>query len=232
MGCPGRCNDSQIFEKSALKKLLDNPILAENKRIISGVPVPVVILGDSAFRFAENVMKPYPFNITADPTEKNFNYSLSKCRRVVENAFGHLKARFRRIGKGIDNKITNAAAIIKCCCVLHNFLNANNCDINEKWQWQQRQYEQHSGREQPGEVSDSFTDFNPRAEEIRRAIASFLSKKITKFNYYVLYFFSKAQLARFVRYDCHLPFAKEWHFALVPLLACHFEFQEFFDRNH
>ncbi|XP_055905800.1 uncharacterized protein LOC129941239 [Eupeodes corollae] len=47
-------------------------------------------------------MKPFPFSTTASEEEKNFNYALSKCRRVVENCFGHLKARFRTIGKGLD----------------------------------------------------------------------------------------------------------------------------------
>ncbi|XP_017484535.1 PREDICTED: uncharacterized protein LOC108373184 [Rhagoletis zephyria] len=30
--------------------------------------------------------------------------------------------RFRRVGKGIDNNIQNANAVIKACCTLHNFL--------------------------------------------------------------------------------------------------------------
>ena len=46
----------------------------------------------------------------------------------MENAFGHLKARFRRIGNGLDNRVTNAK-IIQVCCVLHNFLSEQNDSI-------------------------------------------------------------------------------------------------------
>ena len=39
------------------------------------------------------------------------------------------KTRFRRIGKGIDNRVGNAPKIIRACCVLHNFLNDQNDNI-------------------------------------------------------------------------------------------------------
>ncbi|XP_049301832.1 uncharacterized protein LOC125775362 [Bactrocera dorsalis] len=134
VGSPGRCNDSQIYETSSLKKEMDScPLLSEMSREISGVNVPVFIIGDSAFRFSKQLIKPYPFSVNQNNGEKVFNYSLSKTRRVVENAFGHLKARFRRIGKGIDNSVRNANSIIKACCVLHNFLNDNNDTLNAKW---------------------------------------------------------------------------------------------------
>ncbi|XP_053956802.1 uncharacterized protein LOC128862273 isoform X2 [Anastrepha ludens] len=78
-------------------------------------------------------MKPNPHSVTNTPEQKKFNYRLSKCRRVVENAFGHLKARFRRIGKGVDNHIKNVNTVISCACVLHNFLIAEKDLILENW---------------------------------------------------------------------------------------------------
>ncbi|KAL7724570.1 hypothetical protein ACLKA6_002500 [Drosophila palustris] len=103
VGAPGRVHDSQPYEQSKLKQLVGkSSLFEENSKIISGVSVPVVILGDSAFKFTRNVMKPYPFSVDASPERRVFNYNLSKIRRVVENAFGHLKARFRRIGKGLE----------------------------------------------------------------------------------------------------------------------------------
>lgn len=174
VGSPGRCNDSQIFESSTLKAQLEQcPHLDEMSKTISGVNVPVFIVGDSAFRFSKILMKPYAFQVMQSESEKNFNYALSKVRRVVENAFGHLKARFRRIGKGIDNKIVNANAIIKACCVLHNFLNERNDDINEKWMYalqnieRNRQYPQHEIT-----VNDRLNG----AELIRNSLATLFSK--------------------------------------------------------
>ncbi|XP_050337797.1 putative nuclease HARBI1 [Bactrocera neohumeralis] len=127
VGSPGRCNDSQIYETSSLKKEMDScPLLSEMSREISGVNVPVFIIGDSSFRFSKQLMKPYPFSVNQNNGEKVFNYALSKTRRVVENAFGHLKARFRRIGKGIDNSVRNANSIIRACCTRRQ----NPCDIS------------------------------------------------------------------------------------------------------
>lgn len=143
---------------------------------ILGVNIPVFIIADSAFRFSNNLMKPYPFSAEATAKEKNFNYALSKCRRVVENAFGQVKARFRRIGKGIDNRIDNTSLIIKTCCVLHNFLNENNDQINEKWLQNQEHYVQERGLHQPEPIEDTFTDHNISAEVIRGALASHVSK--------------------------------------------------------
>uniref|UniRef100_A0A0A1WWQ2 Glucan endo-1,3-beta-glucosidase 11 n=1 Tax=Zeugodacus cucurbitae TaxID=28588 RepID=A0A0A1WWQ2_ZEUCU len=93
IGAPGRCNDSQIYNASLLKQMMDhNELLTNNKMEIGGIQMPICIIGDSAFRFSTSLMKPYAFSLALTETQKLFNYKLSKCRRVVENAFGHLKA--------------------------------------------------------------------------------------------------------------------------------------------
>lgn len=136
------------------------------EKTINGVKVPIVVLGDSAFRFSKFLMKPYPFHCEQDGYQKNFNYALSKSRRVVENAFGHIKARFRRIGKGIDNGIENVNCIIKACCILHNFLNEKNDKINQKWLVENAS----ASKEQPG-GGVLIADQDETAENIRKAIA-------------------------------------------------------------
>ncbi|KAI8123866.1 putative nuclease HARBI1 [Lucilia cuprina] len=174
VGVPGRCNDSAIFENSTLRKKLENPIFQEKAIMYNGINIPVLLIGDSAFRLSKSMMKPYPFQVNAPIEERNFNYTLSKSRRVVENAFGHLKARFRRLGKGIDNNIENVNCIIKCCCVLHNFLNEQNEDINSLW-LQKDVTDNEIGRPQSDNMVNIY-DFNPKAEEIRNAIADYLMK--------------------------------------------------------
>ncbi|XP_036345400.1 uncharacterized protein LOC118754638 [Rhagoletis pomonella] len=117
-------------------------------------------------------MKPYPFSMALTETQKLFNYNLSKCRRVVENAFEHLKARFRRIGKGIDNRIGNAPVIVRACCVLHNFLNERNDYINEIWM--ARLQEVNINRENPTDYV-VVGDNEPSAEVIRNALCNYFS---------------------------------------------------------
>lgn len=134
VGCPGRCSDSTIFRNSDLKQIIESsPFIEGKSKEICGTRVPLLLIGDSAFKFSRTLMKPYPFSTAASESQKTFNYHLSKARRVVENAFGHLKARFRRIGKGLDSRPKNNSSIIMCCCILHNLLNTHNSHINASW---------------------------------------------------------------------------------------------------
>ncbi|XP_067637509.1 uncharacterized protein [Eurosta solidaginis] len=175
VGSQGRCNDSQIFESSTLKTHLEKcPYLDEMRTPVSGVDVPIFIIGDSAFRFSKMLMKPYAFQVSQNEDEKNFNYFLSKVRRVVENAFGHVKARFRRIGKGIDNQIQNANIIIKACCVLHNFLNERNDSINHKWISALQIVERN--RQYPHQEI-SANDRQNNAEIIRKSLATLFTER-------------------------------------------------------
>lgn len=174
IGAPGRCNDSQIYNSSLLKKVLtEDEVLAANKKTICGVQMPVCILGDSAFRFSTTLMKPYAFSTALTERQKLFNYKLSKCRRVVENAFGHLKARFRRIGKGLDNRIGNAPMIIRACCVLHNFLNEESDHINQIWLENLQEFDRN--RENPSQ-NVVLGDNEASAETIRQSLCSYFGK--------------------------------------------------------
>ncbi|XP_067630132.1 uncharacterized protein [Eurosta solidaginis] len=143
VGSPGGCNDSQIFENSNLKRELEScPHLSSMTTNLGNYDVPIVTLGDSAFRFSKYLMKPYPFSLEKTSPQKAFNYQHARSRRVVEKA----KLQFRRIGKGIDNRIDNAKSIIKACCGLHNFLIAENDPLSLSWLTEQNTNEQ---RRQP-----------------------------------------------------------------------------------
>ncbi|XP_018786779.1 PREDICTED: uncharacterized protein LOC108967660 [Bactrocera latifrons] len=75
------------------------------------------------------MMKPYPYVANQSPVEKLYNYRLFKCRRVIENAFGQLKARFREIGRGLQVSPKNVNIIIRAYCILHNFLKIEDDEV-------------------------------------------------------------------------------------------------------
>ncbi|XP_050331421.1 uncharacterized protein LOC126760082 [Bactrocera neohumeralis] len=134
IGTPGLCTYSQTYNASALRVLLNNnELLTGYKKEIDGVEIPVYIIGDSSFEFSKSLMTPYPVSTSLTENKKQFNNKLLACKKVADNAFRHLKARFRRIGIGIDNRKGNAPLIIRSTCILYNFLNEINDNIDEKW---------------------------------------------------------------------------------------------------
>ena len=91
------------------------------KRVINGVEIPLLILGDPAYPLFPWMMKPFADNghLTAD--EHHYNYPQSRERMVVENTFGHLKGWWRSLLKRMDYfDIQHTTNAIASCVVLHN----------------------------------------------------------------------------------------------------------------
>ncbi|CAM5140038.1 unnamed protein product [Natator depressus] len=97
MGWPGTVHDARIFKNSGLfQKLQEGTFFSDQKITIGDAEMPIVILGDPAYPLMPWLMKPYTGSL--DSSQELFNYRLSKCRMVVECAFGCLKARWRSLG--------------------------------------------------------------------------------------------------------------------------------------
>ncbi|XP_046862305.1 putative nuclease HARBI1 [Xenia sp. Carnegie-2017] len=80
---------------------------------------------DEAFALNVNLMKPYPHR-SAMGDEKVFNYRLSRARRIFENAFGILCARFRVLLKTLQLNVENVIEVVRACLALHNYLISRN----------------------------------------------------------------------------------------------------------
>ena len=78
-------------------------------------------------------MKPFAHNANLTRSQRSFNYHLSRARIVVENTFGRLKGRWRRLMKHIDMDINNVPHIITACCILHNLCEVHGDAFNELW---------------------------------------------------------------------------------------------------
>lgn len=87
------------------------------------LPENALFVGDDAFPLREYLMKPY--STRSGPLtlrQKIFNYRLSRARRIVENAFGILAARFRIFGRLIPLSPNKVDGVVKATVAMHNWL--------------------------------------------------------------------------------------------------------------
>ena len=82
-------------------------------------PVPYHLVADDAFYLDEHLMKPYAHR-TQVRHERIFSYRVSRARRIVENAFGLLQARFRVFTNSMFVEPRKVRKIVMCGVVLHN----------------------------------------------------------------------------------------------------------------
>ncbi|XP_036336243.1 protein ALP1-like [Rhagoletis pomonella] len=133
IGSYGGQSDGGIFQQTDFgRALLSNslplppstPLCRETTEVF-----PHFFVGDAAFPLKENLMRPYPGSQL--PRYKTvFNYRLSRARRVIENSFGILTARWRVLRKVIDCSPENCEKIVLACLVLHNFVMLHDL---ERW---------------------------------------------------------------------------------------------------
>lgn len=120
IGAQGRHSDGGVFDHCSLRHMIE-----QNKLHI---PENFVFVGYQAFPLKSYLMRPYPRR-ELNTDCKIFNYSLSRARRTVENAFGILVSRFRVFEKPIATSVPTAVKIVKTTCALHSWLQTR-CDSN------------------------------------------------------------------------------------------------------
>ena len=136
IGAYGRESDGGVFSQSIFGSRLENDTLGiptPSALPSSEVVAPYVIVGDAAFPLKSYLMKPYPGRNLSDAREI-FNYRLSRARRVIENTFGILATRWRIFRRAIVAKPENVERFTKAACVLHNFLQKadNELQVGER----------------------------------------------------------------------------------------------------
>ena len=90
-------------------------------------------VADAAFALASNMMKCYDDSTALAPFKRSFNYSLIHTRRVVEQAFGRLKGRWRIMDKCNLNDPVFARRVALVCCALHNVCERHQCPFEDSW---------------------------------------------------------------------------------------------------
>lgn len=123
IGAKGRFSDGGIFSSSFIGERLREGCNLPPDEVLyeGGIKMPYVAVADEAFPLLKHVMRPYPGK-TLNRERSIYNYRLSRARRVVENAFGILAARWRVFYKPFEISVQLVDKVVKACCVLHNFL--------------------------------------------------------------------------------------------------------------
>ncbi|XP_065892875.1 uncharacterized protein [Dysidea avara] len=94
VGWPGSVHDARVFAQSTLYDNIEHHhILPNNTITVSGVRIPLYLIGDSAYPLKLWLMKPFAHNTDLTSDQRNYNYRICRARITVEIAFGRLKGR-------------------------------------------------------------------------------------------------------------------------------------------
>ena len=125
LGQYGSNNDSGVLANSQMGQMFEDDLLhvpPDTKLQKDDLhDCPYFLLGDEIFPLKKWLMRPFPGK-TADEKERIYNYRHSRARRVIENCFGILSARFRILQKPIRASVENAEKYVLACLALHNYL--------------------------------------------------------------------------------------------------------------
>lgn len=128
IGGYGRQCDSTTFTGSAFGSMFEaGKVDLPPPTVLPGTDIecPSVFVADEAFALKTYMLRPFPGK-ELNESRRIFNYRLSRARRVVENAFGILSARWRIYKRCIDASPSHVDEMIKATIVLHNFCIAKN----------------------------------------------------------------------------------------------------------
>lgn len=132
-GRPGSVGDSYTYRHSTLwQKIRSGDWLAHSPKTIEGVQVSPFLVADAAFPLSATCMKCYEASDL--PQKHSFNYSLIRTRRVVEQAFGRLKGRWKIMdGQCKINDPVFVRQVAMVCCALHNVCERHQCPFELGW---------------------------------------------------------------------------------------------------
>ena len=171
-GWPGSVHDSRVFAHSSIfTRGKNGTLLPSDTRSIGGIDVPLYLVGDSAYPLLRWLMKPFPHNSNLSTAQRNYNYHQSRARIVVENTFGRLKARWRRLLKRLDMSVDTIPIVVTACCILNNLCEVHGDTFRESWLDDITE----TTTNQPNvQFNDNSADDGPKA--IRDALVTYFSE--------------------------------------------------------
>uniref|UniRef100_A0A8C5MH56 DDE Tnp4 domain-containing protein n=1 Tax=Leptobrachium leishanense TaxID=445787 RepID=A0A8C5MH56_9ANUR len=128
VGSHGKDSDSTLFRNSTLWNEIESGSLNIPRAAPlpgSDVTVPYAFVGDEAFGLSTHLLRPYS-GTHLNVKKRVFNYRLSRARRYVECTFGILTNKWRILHRPLDVQVDFCVNIVKCCCILHNYVRARD----------------------------------------------------------------------------------------------------------
>ncbi|XP_026578849.1 protein ANTAGONIST OF LIKE HETEROCHROMATIN PROTEIN 1-like [Pseudonaja textilis] len=166
VGCPGRVTDTQVLGASDLyQQAQRGELFPGGSRDVSGVQVPIYLLGGCSYPFLPWLMRPYRA-AALSASQQRFNEYADAARTVLAVAFGRLRGRWRCLTKRNDTDVSFLPTLIAACCTLHNICEARGDAFQACWMEEE---EDEPREEQPGEEGE---EEDAEAVEIRDALAS------------------------------------------------------------
>lgn len=128
VGCEGTVADGGVLKNSSLwQDIVSGAQVLPEDIVLRGTQQTMKchLIGDDAFAMSPVMLKPYAHRHLTD-REAVYNYRCSRARRVVENCFGIMAARFRVLRSEIQFSPVKTNIIVSAICVLHNIMRRRN----------------------------------------------------------------------------------------------------------
>lgn len=106
----GSVHDACVYRRSGLLEMLNG----------INIPQDGHLLGDSAYPLSTKLLTPFKDNGHLTEIQKNYNKKHSKIRVIIEQSFGLLKGRFRRLKLCKARRPDLIPLLILTACILHN----------------------------------------------------------------------------------------------------------------
>lgn len=165
---PGAVSHAEMLRDSALQRDIENgTLLNAPARIINGVEVKPLLVGNSYFPLDRWLMNPFVQGPNITSSQSTFNEALSSAREKIVHSFGMLLGRWQCLQETLKEDTFRVPTTIIACCVLHNLC------IDEGDNFPIEQFPFPEDVEFP---DDTFVDWasNDDGKQVREAIKNYL----------------------------------------------------------
>ncbi|KAF7126411.1 hypothetical protein RHSIM_Rhsim11G0168600 [Rhododendron simsii] len=170
---PGGFDDTTHLRDSLLyNRLMTGDITWDKVMNVRGQNVRPYIVGDLGYPLLSFLLNPFTWGRTGTPAQNEFDDALLKGRKVVEEAIGLLKGRWK-ILQDLNVSLNHAPQTIVACCVLHNLCQIAREPEPELWK------EPEESGPVP-RVLESEKSFHYFGQNVRQALADDLYQRLSR----------------------------------------------------